>query len=68
MIGSTPGLASGASGEEPACLQDILETWALSLGWGGPLERGMPTHSIILAWRIPMDGGAWQATVHGVTK
>ena len=28
----------------------------------------MATHSSILAWRIPMDGGAWQATVHGVTK
>ena len=28
----------------------------------------MATHSSILAWRIPMDRGAWQATVHGVTK
>ena len=29
----------------------------------------MATHSsIILAWRIPMDSGAWQATVRGVTK
>ena len=28
----------------------------------------MVTHSSILAWRIPMDRGAWQATVHGVTK
>ena len=26
------------------------------------------THSSILAWRIPMDRGAWQATVHRVTK
>ena len=26
------------------------------------------THSSILAWRIPMDRGAWQAAVHGVTK
>ena len=26
------------------------------------------THSSILAWRISMDRGAWQATVHGVTK
>ena len=25
-------------------------------------------HSSILAWRIPMDREAWQATVHGVTK
>ena len=27
----------------------------------------MTTHSSILAWRIPMDRGAWRATVHGVT-
>ena len=24
-----------------------------SLGWEGPLEKGMATHSSILAWRIP---------------
>ena len=28
----------------------------------------MATHSSILAWRIPMDRRAWQATVHGVTE
>ena len=28
----------------------------------------MATHSSILAWRIPIDRGAWQATVHGVAK
>ena len=28
----------------------------------------MATHFIMLAWRNPTDGGAWQATVHGVTK
>ena len=28
----------------------------------------MATHSSILAWRIPTDREAWQATVHGVTK
>ena len=26
----------------------------------------MATHSSILAWRIPMDRGAWRATVHRV--
>ena len=30
------------------------------------LEEGMTTHSIILAWKIPMDRGAWRATIHGV--
>ena len=28
----------------------------------------MAAHSTVLAWRIPKDRGAWQATVHGVTK
>ena len=28
----------------------------------------MATHSSILAWRIPMDRGAWLATVHRVAK
>ena len=34
-------------------LPTIQETWVRSLGWGDPLERGMATHSSILAWRIP---------------
>ena len=29
------------------------ETWVPSLGWEYPLEKGMPTHSSILVWRIP---------------
>ena len=28
----------------------------------------MAAHSSTLAWRIPMDRGAWRATVHGVAK
>ena len=28
----------------------------------------MATHYSILAWRIPMDRGAWRAIVHGVAK
>ena len=39
-----------------------METWVQSLGWEDPLERGMATHSSILAWRSPMHRGAWQAT------
>ena len=31
-------------------------------------EKAMATHFSTLAWRIPMDGGAWRAAVHGVTK
>ena len=39
-----------------------------SLDWEDPLEEGTATDSSILAWRISMDRGAWQATVHGVTN
>ena len=35
---------------------------------GRSLEEGMATHSIILAWRIPMDREAWWATVHRVAE
>ena len=31
----------------------MKETWVQSLGWEDPLEKGMSTHSRILAWRIP---------------
>ena len=44
----------------------MIHIW--SLGWKDPWEQGMATHSNILTWRIPMDRGAWQITVHGVTK
>ena len=31
----------------------MQETQVQSLGWEDPLEKGMATHSRILAWRIP---------------
>ena len=37
-------------------------------GQEDPLEESTAMHSSVLAWRIPMDRGAWQATVHVVTK
>ena len=40
----------------------MWETWVLSLGWEDLLEKGMATHSSILAWRIP-----W-SVVHGIAK
>ena len=39
----------------------MQDTQVQSLGWEDTLERGMATHSSILAWRIPMDRGAWWA-------
>ena len=49
-------------------LPEMWKTWLPFLGWEDPLGEGMATHSSILAWRIPMDRGAWWATVHGVAK
>ena len=46
----------------------MLDTWVQSLGWDDSLEEDMATHSSILAWKIPMDRGAWWATVHGIAK
>ena len=37
----------------------MRETWVRSLAWEDPLEEGMAIQSSILAWRIPMDRGAW---------
>ena len=31
----------------------MQETWIRSQSWEDPLEKGMATHSSILAWRIP---------------
>ena len=49
-------------------LPTMQETRVQSLGWKDPLEKGAATHSSILAWRIPMDRGAWWAIVHEVAK
>ena len=34
-------------------LPAMQETWVRSLGQEDPLEKGMATHSSILAWKIP---------------
>ena len=54
--------------KNPPAMQEPQLTWVQSLGQEDPLEKVMATHSSILAWRIPMDRGAWQATVHMVAK
>ena len=46
--------------------QETQEMWARSLGREDPLLQA--THSSILAWRIPIDRGAWRATVYGVAN
>ena len=49
-------------------LPAMWETWVRSLGWEDSLEESVTINSSILVWRIPMDRGAWWATVHRVTK
>ena len=46
----------------------MQETQVLSLGWEDPLEKGMATHFSISCLENPMDRGASQTIVHGVTK
>ena len=43
-------------------MQEMQETWVLSLGQEDPWEEGTATQSSILAWRIPWTeepGGPW---------
>ena len=49
-------------------LPAMRETRVQALGWEDSLEEVLATHSSTLAWKIPMDRGAWRAAVHGVTK
>ena len=48
-------------------LPAVWETSVQSLGCED-LEEGMAHHSSVFAWRIPVDRGALQATVHGIAK
>ena len=49
-------------------MQEMQDTRVRYLGWEDSLEKSMATTSSILAWRIPMDKGAWQATIRRVTQ
>ena len=51
------GFPDSSEIKNPPAMQ---ETWVRSFGWEDPLEDGVTTHSNILAWRIPMDRGAWK--------
>ena len=49
-------------------LPAVQETQVQSLGWEDPLEKGMATHSCILAWRMPWteEPGGLQSMGHKV--
>ena len=50
MIMSSFGLPCSSNVKNLPATQ---ETWVQFLVWEDPLEKGMATHSSILAWRIP---------------
>ena len=65
------GFLGGSVVKNPATMQELQETWVRSLGGEDSLDEGKATHgnqSSILTWRIPVDRGAWYATVHRVAK
>ena len=62
------GIPGGSTVKNLPAKQEMRETQVQSLGREDSLGEDMATHSSILAWRIPMDTGAWRATVHGVAK
>ena len=49
-------------------LPAMQETRVRPLGQEDPLKEGMATHAQYSCLENPVDGGAWQATVHGVPK
>ena len=49
-------------------LPAMREAWVPSLGWECPLEKGMATHSSVLAWRIPWTEEPGELQSMGVTK
>ena len=59
------GFPGGSDGKESACSAEDLSSIP---GIGRSPGGGQATHSSIFAWRMPMDRGAWRATVHGVAK
>ena len=59
------GFPGDSDGKESA---HNAESQVQSLSHEDPLEKGMAIHSSIFPWRMPMDSGTWQATVHGVTE
>ena len=65
MVRRVLGFPSGSAGKESACNAGDLGSICV---WENPLEEGTATQSSVLAWRVPMDRGAWGAAVHGVTK
>ena len=54
--------------KNPPASAGVCEMQVQSLSCEDPLEEGPTTHSSILAWKIPMYRGAWQAAVHSAAE
>ena len=59
------GTPVGSAVKNPPTMQ---ETWVGFLGQEDPLEKGMATHSNILAWRIPQTAGTGELQHIGSQK
>ena len=75
-LGKSPGKVLGYSGQYSwSCLvaqmvknpPAMWENWLQSVGWEDLLEESMATHLQYSCWKIPMDWGAWWATVYEFT-
>ena len=58
------GFPGGSDGKESTCNVGDLG----SIPRLGRPPGGWQTHSSILAWRIPVDRGAWWTTLHAVEE
>ena len=65
-VESETGVPGDSDGKESPCSAGDLGSFPGSGRYPG--GKDMATHSSVFAWRIPMDRGAWRATVHGVAK
>ena len=62
---------SDSAVKNPPAMQKLQELWVQSLGWEDSLDKGIATHSSILAWRIPWTeepGGLWSIGLQSQTQ
>ena len=69
----TWGFPCGSEGKDSACnVGDLGSIFGLGRSPGGGHDNTfywiLLDTEYFFSWRIPMDGGAWRATVHGVAK
>ena len=67
MEGARMGFPGGSGGMVKN-LTAMWETWVRSLGQEDPLEKGMATHSSILAWKIPWTEEPWRRKESDTTE